>query len=173
MLHIYEGDGKGKTTAAVGLAVRAAGCGRRVLFAQLLKGAPSGEIGVLGQIPGITVRRLDRDYGFTFQMDDATRAHVTALHDALIAEATAFAQADGAALLVLDELLPAWSLGMVDRDAVLRLLDTVPERCEIVLTGHADETCAPLLARADYHTHLGAVRHPYEKGIPAREGIEY
>ena len=82
LIHIYTGDGKGKTTAAVGLAVRAAGRGRRVLFVQFLKDNSSGEIASLRKL-GVTVRGLRRSYGFVFQMDAATKALVTAEHNAL------------------------------------------------------------------------------------------
>ena len=70
MLQIYCGDGKGKTTAALGLAVRAAGNGMRVHFVQFLKGSPTSELEILQRLPEISVLRCDRDYGFTFQMND-------------------------------------------------------------------------------------------------------
>ena len=82
MLHIYCGSGKGKTTAALGLALRAAGSGMRVLFVQFLKGSDTAELASLARIPEITVLRCDRDYGFTFRMNEAEKAALTACHAA-------------------------------------------------------------------------------------------
>ena len=84
MMHIYCGDGKGKTTAALGLALRAAGNGMRVHFVQFLKGSATSELASLARIPEITVLRCDRDYGFTFRMTDAEKAALTRCHNAML-----------------------------------------------------------------------------------------
>lgn len=167
MLHIYCGDGKGKTTAALGLALRAAGSGMRVHFVQFLKGAETSELGSLSRIPEITVLRCDRNYGFTFQMTDEDRAALTACHNAMLEKIREqLAETD---LLVLDEFCAAYNQKLLDCAAAEQLIADC--KAELVLTGRnpADR----FLAMADYISEIRAVRHPYEKGITARRGIEY
>ncbi len=165
MLHIYCGDGKGKTTAALGLALRAAGSGMRVCIIQFLKGAPTSELHTLARIPEITVKRCDRDYGFTFSMDETTKEQLTACHNRLL-EYAMWCDCD---LLILDEFFPAYTQNLLDRTLAARLVFGWQK--EIVLTGRdPDES---FLARADYVSEIHAVKHPYTKGISAREGIEF
>ena len=114
MIHLYTGEGKGKTTAAVGLAVRARGHGWRVLFAQFLKGGPTGECASLRQL-GVDVLRLPDPCGFWWNLDTAARTRVVAGHDALLREI--LARLDGAqppGLLVLDEFTYVYTTPMAD-----------------------------------------------------------
>ena len=162
MLHIYYGNGKGKTTAAVGLAVRAAGSGMKTAFIQFLKNGTSSEITSLRSL-GIRVNSAVSCTKFTFQMNEE--------HNALIDEAAALV-GDGFQLLVLDEFIGAYGKLLLDRDKAAELLDKAERAgCEIVLTGR--DPAPELTERADYLTEMCAVRHPYEKGIAARIGIEY
>ena len=166
LLHLYYGDGKGKTTAAMGLALRALGNGRRVVIVQFLKGGASGEIPLLEQL-GATVYRGKAGQKFVFQMTEAEKAQTRALQNRNLAAAAA-AQAD---LLVLDEAGSAWELDMVDRELLQRTVLQRPAGQECVLTAHA----APgwMLDAADYLTEMKCHRHPYQRGITARKGIEY
>ncbi|MGN0707910.1 MAG: cob(I)yrinic acid a,c-diamide adenosyltransferase [Faecalibacterium sp.] len=166
LVHLYWGDGKGKTTAAVGLALRALGCGRRVTVVQFLKGGPSGEIPLLEQL-GAKVYRGKAGQKFVFQMNEAEKAAARAVQDANLAAALA-QQAD---LLILDEAGSAWELDMVDKALLQRAVLERPAAQECVLTAHA----APpwMMEAADYCTEMRCVRHPYHKGIAARRGIEY
>ena len=84
MIEIYCGDGKGKTTSAIGLAIRGAGAGMRVHIIQFLKGSQTSELSILETIPNITVMRCDKDYGFTFNMSDTQKEQLTACHNALL-----------------------------------------------------------------------------------------
>ncbi len=170
-MHIYCGDGKGKTTAALGLAIRAAGSGMRVGFVQFLKGCDTSELRILADIPEITVRRCDRDYGFTFRMTDADKAAITQCHNNLLAEAREWVQHREVQMLVLDEFCAAYRLSLLDRVLALELIAQMPEGCELVLTGR--DPAQELLECADYVSEIHAVKHPYEKGIAARKGIEY
>ncbi len=170
-MHIYCGDGKGKTTAALGLAIRAAGSGMRVGFVQFLKGCDTSELCILADIPEITVRRCDRDYGFTFRMTDADKAAITQCHNNLLAEAREWVQRGEVQMLVLDEFCAAYRLSLLDRVLALELIAQMPEGCELVLTGR--DPAQELLECADYVSEIHAVKHPYEKGIAARKGIEY
>ena len=171
MLHIYCGDGKGKTTAALGLALRAAGSGMAVLLVQLMKGGFTSELAALSRIPEITVRRCDRDYDFSFRMDTDERVQITACHNRLLTEAAEALRSGRADMVVLDEFFAAWSTELLDRRLAEQLVAACPETAELVLTGRNPE--ADFLELADYVSEMRAVKHPYEKGIAARKGIEY
>lgn len=170
MLHIYCGDGKGKTTAALGLAVRAAGAGMRVHIVQFLKGADTSELAVLRQISGITIARCDRDYGFFNRMTEADKRDITDCHNRIMSEGFALVRRGEAGLLILDEFNAAYAHGLLDREFAEEFL-LGEQSAEIVLTGrNPDEK---FLAAADYISEINCVRHPYEKGVTARKGIEY
>ena len=110
LLHLYYGDGKGKTTAAMGLALRALGSGKRVVIVQFLKGGQSGEIPLLEQL-GATVYRGKAGQKFVFQMNEAEKAATRALQNKNLAVALA----QPCDMLVLDEAGSAWELDMVDK----------------------------------------------------------
>ena len=163
LIHLYCGGGKGKTTAAVGLTVRCAGHGNKVVFAQFLKDGTSGECRVLAKLPDVTVMAANPVGKFSFRMTDA----LTRTFDA----ATGLAVREHARLLVLDEVCAAISCGFLDEKTVVKFLETKPETLEVVLTGRGPSEA--LQAHADYITEMKMQRHPFEKGIAAREGIEF
>lgn len=170
-LHVYFGEAKGKTTASMGLALRACGQGRKVLVAQFLKNNQSGELTALSQLSGIRLLMDEPIQKFTFMMNDAEKQALKAQH-------TRFLQAiDGAfdefapQLMVLDELLVAENKGFVPREVLEPLLDKWLKTCEVVLTGR--QISDWLLARANYATEMRKHRHPYDQGLNARKGIEY
>ena len=166
LVHLYYGDGKGKTTAAMGLALRALGSGKRVVVLQFLKGWQSGEIPLLEQL-GAKIYRGKAGQKFVFQMNDAEKAETRALQNANLAAA----MAEPADLLILDEAGSAWELDMADKALLQQAVLQRPAGQECVLTAHA----APqwMLDAADYVTEMKCLRHPYQKGIAARKGIEY
>ena len=169
MVQIYCGAGKGKTTAAVGLTVRAAGRGLRVVFVQFLKSGDSGERAVLGQLPTVTLVEVPQTMKFTFAMDNAERAAAAVRQTALLHRGLELAgQAD---VLVLDELCAALTSGMVSVDEVTAFLDSRPADLEVVITGR--DPAPALLERADYITEMKKIRHPFDQGIRARQGIEW
>ena len=166
MVHLYWGEGKGKTTAAMGLALRALGNGCRVVVVQFLKGADTGEIPLLRQL-GVEVYRGKAGQKFVFQMNDAEKAATRALQN----ENLRAALARPADLLVLDEACAAWELNMVDRQLLEQAVRERPAGQEIVLTGRKP---APWMEElADYSTEMHCWRHPYEKGVKARKGVEF
>lgn len=166
MVHLYWGEGKGKTTAAMGLALRALGNGCRVVVVQFLKGADTGEIPLLRQL-GAEVYRGKAGQKFVFQMNDAEKAATRALQN----ENLRAALARPADLLVLDEACAAWELDMVDRQLLEQAVRERPAGQEIVLTGRKP---APWMEElADYSTEMHCWRHPYEKGVKARKGVEF
>ena len=157
-LHVYTGDGKGKTTAAMGLALRSLGHGRRVLIAQFLKDGRSGELAALRTFERATVYPAKPISGFVFAM---TAAHIQS-------------EAEGLrpALTVLDELNVALACGMVTRENAERLIDAALAFGDVVSTGrNAPEW---LRERADYVSEIAAQKHPFQtEKLAAREGIEY
>lgn len=165
LVHLYCGDGKGKTTAAMGLALRALARGHKVAVVQFLKDGTSGEVDLLRRL-GATVLSGEVT-GFVFQMTDRERASAREVQDACLAEALGL----GADLLVLDEACAAWNLDMVDRDLLRRAVFGRPEGCEAVLTGR--DPAAWMRDVADYITEMRALRHPYDRGVEAREGVEF
>ena len=170
LIHIYTGDGKGKTSAAAGLAVRFAGHGGKVLFCQLLKDGSSGELCVLRGIPQVTVRCCERHFGFSFQMNDDERREAADFYSAILREALAQAKEGSYGLLILDEAVGAYNLGFIPRGELLDFLKNKPQELEVVLTGR--DPAPELLELADYVSEIKKVRHPFDAGIPARDGIE-
>lgn len=284
LVHIYCGDGKGKTTAALGLALRAAGNGVSVVIARFLKNDGSGEVGILENVPGVYLFHCERQFGFTWTMSEEQKAEAGEYFTGLFERAwemgckTAREDVEGAgkadgcmagenwgsdsvsdgssrrdsgvcgtgssvsgspvsgspisgppasgspvsgpptsgfpvsgsptsgslvsgspvsgslvsgspvsvpsasvpltsppceirALLVLDEIMAAVNSGFVANESLLAALDHRPDGLEVVLTGRGPSE--ELLSRADYVTEMRAVKHPYEKGVGARKGVEY
>lgn len=170
MVHLYYGDGKGKTTAALGLAARAAGNGWRVVVVQFLKGRQTGELAALETLGALVLR--GKAGGFVAQMTAAEREETRAVCDANFARARDWcARASGPVLLVLDEICAACRHALVDTCAVDAFLAAVPERVEVVLTGR--EPPQRFLDRADYVTEMRCVRHPFAAGVASRAGVEF
>ncbi|MDR3551818.1 MAG: cob(I)yrinic acid a,c-diamide adenosyltransferase [Clostridia bacterium] len=167
-IQIYMGDGKGKTTAAVGLAVRAAGSGMKVLFCQFLKGRQTGEIAPLEQL-GVTVLRTGGVKKFIPGMTEEEKRECAAEQRACFDRMRAHMGEFG--LIVLDEVLGAIETGMLSCAEVAALCREKPAAAELVLTGRISPR--ELLEAADYVSEIRCVRHPYEKGLGARKGIEY
>lgn len=170
LLHLYCGDGKGKTTAAMGLAARCAGRGNKVVIAQFLKDGTSGECRALAKLDGVTLLAANPCGKFSFQMTEEEKRQTAAAAARTFTAACGFAVREGARLLVLDEVCAAISCGFLDENAVLDFLDGRPEGMEVVLTGR--DPSERLQARADYITEMVKRRHPFDKGVPARKGIE-
>lgn len=166
LVHLYWGEGKGKTTAAMGLALRALGSGQRVVVVQFLKSGTSGELGPLRQL-GATVYSGKAAMKFTSQMTEAERAETRAMQTAHLQEALTMP----CDLLILDEACAAWQLDLVDRALLRQAVDDRPEHCEVVLTGR--EPAGWMRQAADYSTEMRCHRHPYQQGIRARKGVEF
>ena len=169
MIHLYYGDGKGKTTAACGLAVRAAGAGGRVLFAQFFKSGRSSELSALSAIGTVDVL-VPREYHGRYQnMDEAQRASVGESYRAFLQEVIRRAAAYD--LIVLDEAVSAYGYGMLGQTDLLSFLQHEGQTREIVLTGRSPQP--ELLELADYATEMRKEKHPFDRGVKARKGIEF
>ena len=170
LVHIYTGNGKGKTTSAIGLAIRAHGAGKRVLVAQFLKGCESGEVEVLKKL-GITVLRMCEVKKFTWQMTKDECIEVQEACAKLLNEVVFEAKSGRWDLIVVDEAMGALANKGISLATLCHLVDDKPEELEIVFTGRN----APheLIDRADYVSEINALKHPFDKGVKAREGIEF
>ena len=162
MIHLYCGDGKGKTTAAMGLALRALAAGRGVVVVQ---------VRLLKERFGVAVFAGKAADKFTWSMTDEELAATRALHDENLARALSEVKRAGAGLLVLDEAVGALGAGLLDPALVRRALDAGKEGLEVVLTGR--NPSEEVSRMADYTTEMRCVRHPFDRGVPAREGVEY
>lgn len=175
LIHIYTGDGKGKTTASVGLAVRAAGAGLNVLFVQFFKedGAQSGEKDFFRNIAGngnIELMRSNCRHPFF----TGAKTDVEAVKKAVVSTFNAAkekAASGGVGLLVLDEVMAALNGKWLDMVELTGFLDSRPDNLEVVMTGR--NAPPELVKMADYVTEMLKIKHPFDAGCAARKGIEY
>lgn len=170
LIHIYCGDGKGKTTAAVGLAVRCAGRGNKVLLVQFLKSRDSGELYSLAKLPDIEVMRGKESKKFTFQMNEEEKHALLIDHNKMFEQVLAKIKNGGYSLLILDEVIGALNAKVFEMPKLIEFLRHKPENLEVVLTGR--NPAPELVEIADYVSEIRKVKHPMDKGIMAREGIE-
>lgn len=170
LVHIYCGEGKGKTTCSVGLTVRACGYGLHVLFMQFLKSGDSSELKILKSLPGIDVLGMKPIKKFSFQMTEEEKAETRRINAEQFADMVKMLENDHYDMLVLDEVLGAIEAGLLDDQLIVNFLKNRPEQLEVVMTGrYPTEELEEL---ADYVSRIDKVKHPYDKGIPARAGIE-
>jgi cob(I)alamin adenosyltransferase len=174
LVQIYTGDGKGKTTAALGLALRAAGQGHKVLIYQFLK-PPSLNIGerhILSSLRSIKVESLDVPWDMAMSPNNtkAVAAARAAIHKTLeqLAKMAAKRSCD---VLILDEIVYCVAKGLAKPEDVKNIIDGRDKQVEIVLTGRG--ATKELIAMADLVTEMKNIKHPFDKGIKARRGIEF
>lgn len=170
-IHIYTGEGKGKTTAALGLSMRAVGRDRKVLFVQFLKGQDTGEQYLMSKIPLITHVKLANARTFFHALTgeeqrsliEETEMEWESLYEQILN--------GGFDLVVLDEIMAAMYLGIIPESKVMKLLQEKPFQMELVLTGR---NAPDLISKeADLITEMRKIRHYYDQGILYREGTEY
>jgi cob(I)alamin adenosyltransferase len=170
LIHVYCGDGKGKTTAALGLAVRAAGSGMRVVILQFLKGRRVSELNSLKLIPGITILRNEKDLGFFNAMTEEDKKLAMSYHNENLQNVLHMVECKECDMLILDEICAAYRLGLVDKETINQLIINKREDLELVLTGRDPDEL--FLQHADYVSEIKKIKHPYDKKINARIGIE-
>lgn len=171
LTHVYYGYGKGKTTAALGLALRAAGVGKKVVIVQFLKDSNTGELKSLGLLPDVTVLRGTAAKVFARDMDAVQLEETKIIQNGNLQKALDIVKAGACDLLILDEALDAYQLGLLDEQLFLDLVNHKPQSLELVITGHKPDT--QIMEKADYVTEMRKVKHPYDKGVPARRGVEF
>ncbi|MBR5751338.1 MAG: cob(I)yrinic acid a,c-diamide adenosyltransferase [Clostridia bacterium] len=171
-LHVYTGDGKGKTTAAMGLALRSAGHGNKVLVAQFMKKGNSGELKAFGGFDNVRVMTANPIKGFTFRLTDEEKQSARA-------DQTAFAKQVALTIaqwrpqtIILDELGIALALDMVEENSARELIENALSSGETAVTGR--EVPDWLKEKADYVSRITAEKHPYvTEKLPARKGVEW
>ena len=188
LVHLYYGDGKGKTTAAMGLAVRAFGAGFDVLAVQFLKDGSSSEIAVLRDRLGIPVLAEQITSRMSNKMTVEEKEKTLACHGRIWQKAMDWVgrsqssidigepfsdirESFSGRILILDEILGAIEAGLFPEEKVLAFLDRRPSDLEVVLTGRCPSLA--LMERADYRSQIVCAGHPYNTGITARKGIEF
>ena len=171
MIHIYYGDGKGKTTAAVGLALRAAGSKMKVMFVQFLKTEFSGDRNVLKELENVTVTSCPTELKFTVDMTDSEKQQTAVIFRGVFERSAAAALSERYDMIVLDEIFDIMNEGMLGEAQVLEFITNAPNSIEIVMTGH--NPSQRFIDEADYVTEMKKIKHPYDKGLTGRIGIEF
>ncbi|MFO7935016.1 MAG: cob(I)yrinic acid a,c-diamide adenosyltransferase [Bacteroidales bacterium] len=167
-VQLYTGDGKGKTTAAFGLALRATGAGKKVFFAQFVKGKRYSETEAVEQmIPGITIRQFGRD---CFIVKTPEKEDIEAARNGL-KEVEKIIRSGNYDIVILDEACIAIYYRLFTEEELIGILDNRPEGTEIVITGRY--ATPGLIGYADLVTEMKEVKHYYQQGVKARKGIEY
>ncbi|HAX72505.1 MAG TPA: cob(I)yrinic acid a,c-diamide adenosyltransferase [Firmicutes bacterium] len=172
LIHLYCGDGKGKTSAAMGLALRAAGRNKKVLITQFLKNNRTGELYSLKQLETtIDIEEAIPVQKFVWHMTDAEKEACKVEHTQRFQDIIKKVEKDDYDVLILDELIATINLDFVPLKTVLNFLVTKPEKLEVVLTGR--DPLPELIELADYVSEIKAIKHPFDKGVNARKGIEF
>ncbi|MGI6725775.1 MAG: cob(I)yrinic acid a,c-diamide adenosyltransferase [Christensenellales bacterium] len=171
LMHLYTGNGKGKTTAAMGQALRMLGHGKPVFIAQFMKDGTSGELKSLKRFDLATVFEGAQLQGFFGNLTPQQQEEARQRHGEALEAMTEAVSRLRPALTVLDELCVALFMRLVRQEDALRLIKTALQHGDVVVTGrYAPDS---LLEMADYVTRMEAVKHPFDTGTPAREGIEW
>jgi cob(I)alamin adenosyltransferase len=170
LIQVYTGEGKGKTTAAIGLALRAVGQGLRVVMIQFLKGTrETGELNMARSLsPRFVIKPMGRD-GFV-DLENPSAEDIS-LAEGALNEARRILNENVCDLLILDEVNVAVSLGLVGEDAVLKLMDDKPHEMELILTGRGAP--ASFIKKAHLVTTMESTKHYFNQGETARKGIEF
>jgi cob(I)alamin adenosyltransferase len=166
-VHVYTGDGKGKTTAALGLALRASGAGLRVYIGQFLKRGRFAEVKAVGSLPRVTLEQFGRP-GFVRTTPGEEHCRAARWGLAAVAAALTSGRFD---VVIADELCTAVKAGVVTADSAMRLMALRPAGVELVLTGRGAPACVKRVA--DLVTEMRMRKHYFTRGVKARKGIEF
>ena len=171
-IHVYYGDGKGKTTAALGLAVRAAGCGKNVAIIQFLKSWKCGEHDSIMLLTNISLVCAKPAFAkFIKDMNDEEIKATKESQDECLKNAIDSVESGKCDVLILDEVIDAYNFDVLDKELLAGLIKNKPEPLELIITGHKPETW--FLDHSDYVTEMVKHKHPYDNGVKARRGIEF
>jgi len=171
LVQVYTGEGKGKTTAAIGQAVRAAGRGYKVLVVQFLKKERgSGEIGPLEKL-GVRVISKGGEYLSLSKLNEEEKEKIRSSWSSLLDELKKEIEAEKYDLLILDEANVALHYGLIDRKKMIDFIKEKPAFLELILTGRYAPS--EIIREAHLVSEMKKVKHPFDKGIKARKGIEY
>ncbi len=170
LIHIYCGNGKGKTTCAMGLCTRAAGYGYKVLIYQFMKNNKTSERKILEPLENVTfVDGLEQEK-FSFQMTEEEKAERRQFYLSQFCKVTEMAEKGQYQVLFLDEIIYTIGAGLFDENVLVEYLNNKPGDLEVILTGQNPGEA--VVALADYVSEIQKVKHPYDKGMGSRPGIE-
>lgn len=167
-IHVYTGPGKGKTTAALGLGIRAAGAGLKVHMIQFMKGRRYSELNSLEKITNFTFSQHGRDE--FVNKENPEQVDIDLAQEGF-KHARVLIKNNKHDVIILDEINVAVDFKLVDLDDVLELVKNKPEKLELVLTGRYAHP--EIVKMADYVTEMLAIKHPYQQGVQARKGVDY
>ncbi len=173
MLHIYTGNGKGKTTSAIGQLVRYIGYGKRAVFAQFLKTTQTGEVLFFKEncCQNIEVLRPEKVFPFSNKMSEEQMDEIKEIHNNILKEVISLSQKEEYGMIVLDEIISTYNLGLINKEVVKKFLLENVNNKEIIITGR--DCPKEFLELADYVSDINCVKNPFDKGVVARKGIEY
>lgn len=171
MIHLYCGEGKGKTTAGIGLCIRSAGYGHKILCVRFLKNNHSGELSILNRIKEVTVLPCEKEFGFYNRMTEEQKKEAKEYYSRLFGKAVKAVETEKYQVLFLDEIIASYNYALIDKEELLSFLKNKPEDLEVVMTGR--NPAEELVELADYVSEIQKVKHPYDRGVKARKGIEY
>ena len=170
-IHIYTGDGKGKTTAAMGLALRASAYDKKIYILQFLKGRKTGERLSAEKFDNITFERANKSQKFFMQMNEEEKKEQKEEIKDIWNKISDLLESSDYEIIIFDEIMGAISTGMVELENVKELLNKKGEDKEVILTGR--NAPQELIDEADYVTNMKMIKHPFNKNISARKGIEF
>ena len=166
---IFTGNGKGKTTSAIGMAMRFVGYGKKVVIIQFLKGRETGELLLKKRLPDLEIVQFgSEDF---VDLKNPSKEDITQAREALFYAKRLMTRAYRPDLLVLDEVNVALSAGMVEEKDVIELMDKLPDKTNLVLTGRG--ATKMMIEKADLVTEMKDLKHPFKKGRKAEKGIEF
>jgi cob(I)alamin adenosyltransferase len=171
LVHVYTGEGKGKTTAALGVAMRAVGWGLNVCVIQFIKGyADIGEALFANRFPeNLTIKQFTTDGSRSIDVKKVSQRKRES--EEAMAYAEEAVKSDSYDLIILDEINNAAHFNLIEMARILRMIENKPEHLELILTGR--DAPQETIDAADYVTEMRKIKHPYEQGIQARKGIDY
>ena len=174
LIHIYTGDGKGKTTASLGLGLRFIGSGRKACMVQFLKSGETGEINSAEKTDGLfTIKRFyEKEYGFYKFLSDTEKAEVRKIEKAAFDFCMDIAKSKKYDMLIMDEIICSVCLGIIKEEELISLMENKHPSLELVLTGRG--ATEKIIEKANYVSLINEVKHPMScEDIPARKGIEF
>jgi cob(I)alamin adenosyltransferase len=166
---VFTGEGKGKTSAAFGMAMRFLGYGKKVVVVQFLKGRKTGELLLKKNLPGLDVVQFGSEN--LVDLKNPSREDEERAKEAFLYGKRLLVRSYRPDLLIMDEINVALSAGMISEKEVLELMGKVPDKTNLVLTGRG--ATKRMMERADLVTEMRDVKHPFKKGEKAKKGMEY
>lgn len=171
LIHLYCGDGKGKTSIGIGMAIRCAGNDEKVLVAQFMKADTSSELKILKEIANITVLPNEKTFGFIWNMTMEEKHQAKNYFSDRLKKVIELATKENYRMVVLDEVVDAYNMEMINQEELLQFLKEKPEELEVVMTGrNPDEN---IISLSQYYSNIQKEKHPFDQGVKARKGIEF